>query len=503
MPGERYLLLWSANEGMSSWLRTVGDAVAIANMSGRTLVAPCVAPDGALSCSDGIKQSKERGLTLRKEWLTLDRLVDVSRIGARIVSWTTFAEEAAKRDLFRRTRSIWCLQPLAYKRMCQVHRRAIPVPSSVQSSWSHSLIGSQLRSRLAETAAEPLLIISSASRNYLARATGQVPRPLVLTDGNIRYLGSMWEDAASLAAAMRLGGGDVPKGARAAAVAVDRNLHDQRGTLHDEKPSTWCHSWLRRGLRSCDSEYMREACGGTCTNRSNVPHHAASAGFWQSRGESATTKAAVHLHPLGAWSDAELRQWLVGSRHYHAVQWRYEGSTAPASGCARQMLSYAPSWGCTLARPCLLLSDIPFNRARQPLHRSHDASFGLGDAARRERAALGLLLDSRLFVKLDAHLADNGWAGVERVDGRVHNSILTVLDKLLAATATELVSCAEACRATPCAACSRGKWTYTANCGGCSSLFNAEIMQLRRLLGRSEPHCWHTLNVSSPLQAVL
>ena len=49
------------------------------------------------------------------------------------------------------------------------------------------------------------------------------------------------------------------------------NVHDQIGPLHDKKPSTWCRAWLRRGVRSCDSEYMHWVCAATCTNSSNTP----------------------------------------------------------------------------------------------------------------------------------------------------------------------------------------------------------------------------------------
>ena len=35
------------------------------------------------------------------------------------------------------------------------------------------------------------------------------------------------------------------------------------------------HGWLRGGTKSCDSVYMRQACGGTCANRSPEKQHPA------------------------------------------------------------------------------------------------------------------------------------------------------------------------------------------------------------------------------------
>jgi hypothetical protein len=52
-PGERFLHLLTAREGMSAWMHTLQEAIAAANALGRTFVEPCVAGGLLLPCTPG------------------------------------------------------------------------------------------------------------------------------------------------------------------------------------------------------------------------------------------------------------------------------------------------------------------------------------------------------------------------------------------------------------------------------------------------------------------
>lgn len=77
--GPRHLVLWSAAEGMSSWLHVVAEALQLCRHLNTSLVEPCVAPDGKLSCYGGIAPPR---MLLRPPWLALGEIIDLRRLAA-------------------------------------------------------------------------------------------------------------------------------------------------------------------------------------------------------------------------------------------------------------------------------------------------------------------------------------------------------------------------------------------------------------------------------------
>jgi len=127
--------------------------------------------------------------------------------------------------------------------------------------------------------------------------------------------------------------------------------------------------------------------------------------------------------------------------------------------------------------------------------------------------ALRALLSSRRFVKAEMVLAKAGdWAAISTAPGpggtALLNSssatLLAVVDKLLAAAATNLVTCHESCgAASTCAPCCRGPWDVARAKGGgvagavvAPSLIVREVVAMRRRLGdgtgRWTQLCWST-----------
>eukprot|EP00316_Scyphosphaera_apsteinii_P008580 CAMPEP_0119330194 /NCGR_PEP_ID=MMETSP1333-20130426/77703_1 /TAXON_ID=418940 /ORGANISM="Scyphosphaera apsteinii, Strain RCC1455" /LENGTH=450 /DNA_ID=CAMNT_0007339523 /DNA_START=298 /DNA_END=1647 /DNA_ORIENTATION=+ len=422
----QYLLVWATTEGMSSWMRIFCEMATLANLSGRTLVPPLISPQGRLKSQGAFALGQ---LVPRDGWLEVHQILDVRQLaevsGFRVSSrWHEFVEVNIRRQLLRNVRVMYCFEPNLTNWRCSVQLHIPQLPPNLRRERLYPL-------RLSHK------VTMDGSGESLDRWTYDTRHESVVV---VSYFSRSAVQAST------------PAGTP---VSLSTKLR-------------YGESIWRLAFRIAHA--MGLAVSYTKAEAADVRHGVA-------LGSADFTSVAVA--PSDEWIRKEVSKF-----RYTAVQWRYEGTISPIGKCAEQLLRRAPTWGCTHMHPCILVSDVSFDRKR-PLHDSHTRGFA-GHQAYEEDKALARLLNSRLFIKLDAWLARTSWAPVQ-VGSTTNAILLTVIDKMLAASASELISCTESCAHTACTECCRGSWIKPERF---PSLFVHEIVHLRKLAGRPASHCW-------------